>query len=81
MEPEQCVNFPKKKKQKYPSTFNFKGVEYHLEYLIHKRVLVYESGYYKFNDYANWIAFFTMIGKLKLYCINTLAFLKITVQG
>ena len=40
-------------KQKYPSTFNFKGVEYHLEYLIHKRVLVYESGYYKFNDYAN----------------------------
>ena len=40
-------------KQKYPSTFNFKGVEYHLEYLIHKRVLVYESGYYKFNDYAD----------------------------
>ena len=39
-------------KQKYPQTLNFEGVEYHFDYLTHKRVLVYDSGYYAFNSYA-----------------------------
>ena len=44
--------FSKKEKQKYPSTFNFEGVEYHLRALTRKRVLVYDS-YYIFNNYSN----------------------------
>lgn len=40
-------------KQKYPQTLNFGGVEYHFNYLTHKRVLAYYSDYYKFNDYAD----------------------------
>ena len=39
-------------KRKYPQTLNFEGVEYHFDYLTHKRVLVYDSGYYAFNSYA-----------------------------
>ena len=49
--------FSNKEKQKYPSTFNFEGVEYHLRALTHKRVLVYDSKRYKFNDYADLFSY------------------------
>ena len=51
-EEKETSELPEKEKQTYPSTFTFEGVEYHLDYITHKRVLVYNSGYYKINDYA-----------------------------
>ena len=44
-------------KQKYPNALNFEGIEYHLTGITHKRVLIYDSKRYKFNDYANLFSY------------------------
>lgn len=42
-----------KEKQTYPATFTFKGIKYDFHYITHKRVLVYGTDHYAFNDYAS----------------------------
>ena len=52
-ETKSVYQIPEEEKKKYPSTLTVEGIKYHLEYKAYKRVLIYDSGYYKFNDYAN----------------------------
>lgn len=51
-EEKETSEFSDKEKQTYPITFIFEGIEYHLDYITHKRILVYDSGYYEINNYA-----------------------------
>lgn len=52
-EEKEMSELSEKEKQTYPATFTFKGIKYDFHYITHKRVLVYGTDHYAFNDYTS----------------------------